>query len=155
MSDTPPTDGPPDPPDDGDGPPDGGPPDRPGAGAGGRGGGATSLGLEPNIAALLAYVAGWISGLVIYLIEQDHPEVRFHAAQSILISLVLIGVYIALSVIGLIPVIGLVVLPVFLILGLASVGLWIYLLVQGYNLKHTKLPVVGDMAEQWADRPIG
>lgn len=45
---------------------------------------ATSTGLEPNIAALLSYILGWLTGIVFILIEKDNKFVRFHAMQSII-----------------------------------------------------------------------
>lgn len=111
---------------------------------------ATSTGLDPKIASLLAYAFGWISGLIIYLVEKQHREVRFHAAQSVLVSLALTVAFIALSILMLIPVVNLLVLLVQVLLGLAAFALWIYMMIQGYNLRHVKLPVVGDMAEEWA-----
>jgi uncharacterized membrane protein len=41
--------------------------------------------LSPNVAGLLCYVAGWISGIVFLVIEQKNRFVRFHAAQSIIV----------------------------------------------------------------------
>lgn len=35
---------------------------------------------------------------------------------------------------------------------LVSFALWIFLGVQGYQLKHTKLPVVGAIAERWTTK---
>jgi uncharacterized membrane protein len=46
----------------------------------------TRSGLPENIAALLSYVLGWITGLVFLLIDK-RPYVRFHAAQSIVVFL--------------------------------------------------------------------
>lgn len=113
----------------------------------------TSTGLDPKVAGLLAYLLGWVSGLVLYLVEKEHREVRFHAAQSILVSVALIALYIPLMILGFIPVIGLIAWVLSLLLGLAGFALWVYLLVQGFNLNHVRLPVVGAMAEQWAAKP--
>src|SRR3954466_11630516 len=46
----------------------------------------SSTGLDENIAALLSYIAGWITGLVFFLIEKDSRLVRFHAMQSLILS---------------------------------------------------------------------
>jgi uncharacterized membrane protein len=101
-------------------------------------------GLDPKIGGLLSYLLfGWIGGLIMYL-TQTHPEVRFHAAQSIL---TFGGLTIVSFVVGLIPGLGVVLSP---LIGLLSLVLWIILSIKGYNLEHFKLPVVGDMAEQWA-----
>jgi len=41
------------------------------------------LGLDRNVSALLSYLFGWLSGLVVILIEKEDGFVRFHAMQSI------------------------------------------------------------------------
>ena len=43
---------------------------------------APALGPNPRVASALAYSAWWASGAVIWLIERDRPEVRFHGMQS-------------------------------------------------------------------------
>src|SRR6185503_10291553 len=48
----------------------------------------SSTGLDENVAALLSYIAGWVSGLIFFLIEKDSRLVRFHAMQSILLNAV-------------------------------------------------------------------
>src|SRR5215208_7905053 len=48
--------------------------------------GKSSTGLDENIAALLSYVFGWISGLIFFLIEKESRLVRFHAMQSLLLN---------------------------------------------------------------------
>lgn len=122
---------------------------------------AAAAGLDPKIAALLAYGLGWIGGLIMYFTQKE-PEVRFHAAQSILTFgplhalLVLLsffgGGFFGLGFGG-----GLGGFFLFSLLSfavwIASLVLWIFLSIKGYNLQHYKLPVVGDMAEQWAARP--
>jgi len=42
------------------------------------------LGPDPRVASALAYLAWWLSGVVVWLIERDRPAVRFHAMQSML-----------------------------------------------------------------------
>ena len=63
----------------------------------------SSTGLEANVAGLLCYVLGWISGLVFILIEQESKFVRYHAMQSIY---VFGAISVAAIVLGWIPVIG-------------------------------------------------
>src|SRR4026209_1197075 len=46
----------------------------------------SSTGLDENIAALLSYVFGWVSGLIFFLIEKDSRLVSVHAMQSILLK---------------------------------------------------------------------
>lgn len=107
--------------------------------------------LDPKLGGLLAYLFGWVSGLVIYLTQRDR-EVRFHAAQSILFSGLLTVVGIAVNILGALlgGFLGLLLSLAYLLVALGSFALWIYLMVSGYSQKHVKLPVIGDVAEQWA-----
>ena len=41
----------------------------------------TSLGLEENVAGLLTYVLGWLTGLIFLLAEKKSKFVRFHACN--------------------------------------------------------------------------
>lgn len=113
----------------------------------------TSAGLDPKIGGLLAYLLGPIGGLVIYLTQQDR-EVRFHGAQSVALGAASIAFWIAWTVltfvIGQVPILGLLFSLLGLVVGLAIIALWIFMVVQGYSLQHRKLPVIGDLAEQWA-----
>ena len=59
----------------------------------------SSTGLDENIAALLSYVFGWVSGLIFFLIEKDSRLVKFHAMQSILFNVFIAVVGIVLWII--------------------------------------------------------
>jgi uncharacterized membrane protein len=109
----------------------------------------TSLGVDANLLGLLAYLLGLVSGLVILLLEKRHAEVRFHAAQSIVVSVALIVLGIVSGALMFLPVIGLLASTV---LWVGSLVLWVYLLVQGYRLNHVELPVLGRFAVQLAAR---
>src|SRR5574337_888009 len=41
-------------------------------------------GLTENVAGLLCYVLGWITGLIFFLVDK-RPYVRFHAAQAVVV----------------------------------------------------------------------
>ncbi len=104
----------------------------------------TSTGLAENVAGLLCYVLGWISGLVFFLIEKENKFVRFHALQSIIVFGVL---FVAGFVIGWIPIIGWIIK--WLICVLAFI-LWIVLMVKAYQGEKYKLPWAGNLAEKYA-----
>ena len=57
----------------------------------------TSMGLEPNLAGLLCYVLGWITGFIFFILEKENQFVRFHAMQSIVVFGALTVVNIVLS----------------------------------------------------------
>jgi len=122
----------------------------------------TRSGLPENIAALLSYVLGWITGLVFLLIDK-RPYVRFHAAQSIVVFL---GLQILQAVLG----------PIFgmgwwvggggywgaftfgtLLLNLISMitlALWILLMLKAFQGVRFKVPLAGDIAENVAHRAV-
>jgi len=102
----------------------------------------TSTGLQANIAGLLCYVLGWISGLVFILIEKENKFVRFHAMQSII---VFGTISIVSFVLSWIPLIGSVIS--WLLSGLALV-LWIVLMIKAYQGAMYKLPWAGNLAEK-------
>src|SRR3984885_12992205 len=65
--------------------------------AGGPAVASPTAGMEENVAGLLCYVLGWVTGLIFFLIDK-RPFVRFHAAQSIGLSIALFAVYLIIGV---------------------------------------------------------
>lgn len=104
----------------------------------------TSLGMEENVEALLCYLAGWITGLVFFLLEKESKFVKFHAMQSIVTFLVLtlLGFFA-----GAIPFIG---WMIAILIWPLNLILWILLMVKAYQGEKFKLPVIGDFAEKQA-----
>lgn len=99
--------------------------------------------LQPNVAGLLCYLVGWITGLVFFLIEKDDDFVRFHAKQSIIVF----GTFFVISlIIGWIPIIGWI---VSMLLSIFALILWILLMIKAYQGERFKLPLAGDLAEKW------
>ena len=104
----------------------------------------TSTGLSENVAGLLCYVLGWVSGIVFFLIEPDNKFVRFHAIQSIIVFGIL---NIASLILGWIPFIG----AFFAwIIGVLSFILWIVLMIKAYQGTRYKVPWAGNLAEKRA-----
>jgi uncharacterized membrane protein len=101
----------------------------------------SSTGLPVHIAAALAYVFGFISGVFLLVIEKDSADVRFHAAQS---SIVFIGATVVNFLLIALPLVGWLLVPVFV---LGMVGLWVLLIVKALSGVRYKLPWVGDFAE--------
>ncbi|MBA7624734.1 hypothetical protein ES703_32146 [subsurface metagenome] len=102
----------------------------------------SSTGLDENVAGLLCYVLGWISGLVFVLIEQKSKFVRFHAIQSIYVFGVLT---VASIILGWIPFIGAVFAGLIWLFG---VVLWIVLMIKAYQGTKFKVRWAGDFAEK-------
>jgi len=115
----------------------------------------SSTGLSANVAGLLCYVAGWVTGIVFVVLEKKSIFVKFHAWQSIMTFGVLTLAHLILSrmlidigwstfSLGLIRV-G----TVFgWIIGLGMLALAIILVIQAYQGKMWKVPWAGDWAEK-------
>ena len=104
--------------------------------------GSTDTGIKPNIAALLAYLLGFVTGLVFLLIEKNNKFVRFHAMQSII---VFGAIFVAQWVISFVPGIGVLMSG---LLSLAAVVLWVVLMVKAFQGEKFKLPWAGAVAEK-------
>ena len=108
----------------------------------------TESGMQQNIAGLLCYILGWLTGLIFFFIDK-RPFVRFHAMQSIITFGALTVIHIMLSIIftsmfswrlfALWSTIS-------SLLGLLQLVLWIFLMVKAYQNQWYKLPLVGDIA---------
>jgi uncharacterized membrane protein len=107
-------------------------------------------GMEENVAGLVAYIFGWITGLIFLLIDK-RPFVKFHAAQSIAFTICILPCWVALWIIELvlahIPIIGFLGLIMFPIFGLAIFATWIFLMYKAYSHEKFKLPIIGNIVE--------
>lgn len=112
--------------------------------------GATSMNMDPNTAAGLSYLAWIITGLIFFLGEKQNRFVRFHAMQSIITSVVLIVLNVVLSILFALPFIGLIGCVLGPLVWIGTVVLWIVLMIQGFQGKYFKLPIIGDYAERYA-----
>jgi uncharacterized membrane protein len=125
----------------------------------------SSTGLDENLAALLSYIATWLSGLVFFLIEKDSRLVRFHAMQAILLGaaaavggivLWVLWVVVTLIFAQIADILGtLAGLVMGLLLGvfyLAIVIAWVMCLIKSYQGQYFKLPVLGNFAEKFSTK---
>lgn len=111
----------------------------------------SSTGLDPNVAAALAYLAGPFSGVTVLLAERRSAYVRFHAWQAI----------IGLGGLALVPLVLL--MSAFLVLFLSPLAFtlmyrlaalaaiiwllaWLVCLYQAFTGKEWELPLVGKFA---------
>ncbi len=123
---------------------------------------ATSTGLQENVAGLLCYVLGWITGLIFFFIDK-RPFVRFHAAQSIV---VFGGLHLLAFIIRMIFGFGIyggsglfwagfsLIMLLVGIINLVAFILWIVLMIQAYQGKRFEVPIAAPLAKQLAGRPL-
>ena len=125
--------------------------------AGGAGGTAVQTasatgGLTDNVAGMLAYVT--IIPAIVFLVMEPYNKnrfIRFHSFQSIFFAVAWTVIWIALSIVGMIPVLGWATLIIWPLIGLGGLIIWVILLLKAYQGHMFKLPIIGDMAEKQAN----
>ena len=106
----------------------------------------TSTGLQENIESLLCYLGFWVSGIIFIMIEPSNRTVRFHAFQS---TIVFAALNVAYYVFWFVPLFGWIINS---LLGALAFILWVVLMVRAYQGQKWKLPLIGGLAERWANR---
>jgi uncharacterized membrane protein len=115
--------------------------------------GGTSMGMAQNTEAGLSYVLGWITGLIFFLGEKQNRFVRFHAMQSILFFGSVSILNVILNIAGSsVHSLGIAFSCLSGIVGIASLVIWVILMINAFQGKYFKLPVVGDYAEKYANQ---
>lgn len=124
----------------------------------------TETGLDSNVAGALSYLLGVVTGVIFYVLEPEDEYVRFHAAQSIATFGILFVAYVALSVIGTMVSVAFLagggagffvgsMLSLFLglawlVMGLGSLALWVFLMVRAYQGRTVRVPVAAGIADR-------
>jgi uncharacterized membrane protein len=117
---------------------------------------ASQTGMSENVAGLLCYLLGWVTGIIFYLIDK-RPFVRFHAAQSMV---TFGGLHVLNIVLGIIFGMGMMFrggygafgmgAAFYSLIGLVSFVLWILLMVKAYQHEKFEVPVVGGIAKSFS-----
>jgi uncharacterized membrane protein len=120
--------------------------------------GAPSAGMTNNVVACLAYLVGWVTGLIFLVIEpyKNDKFVRFHAFQSIFYDVAVFALWMAIWIVG-----GILTVvshglfgPLMFLIGLlfffAFIAGKILLMVKAYGNQQFKLPFIGDLAAKQA-----
>ena len=114
--------------------------------------------MSSNVAGLLTYILGFITGVIFLVIEpyKNDKFVRFHAFQSIFLS----AVWIAFRIVWGYVVMGLIWNPfsglwgllglVSMLVSLAFLACVLFMMYKAYNNELFKLPVIGDLAAKQA-----
>ena len=131
--------------------------------------GKSALGLDGNLAAALGYPIGIIA-IISLIMEKENKFVKFHALQSILLHVAFIVVAIVVWILGIIllvagaaasaatnsgaagGLIGMLFGLVWLVVIVAYIGGLIFAAVKSYGGAEFKLPVIGNMAANFANK---
>ncbi|HEU0368164.1 MAG TPA: hypothetical protein VFR42_03075 [Candidatus Acidoferrum sp.] len=114
----------------------------------------SSEGLQENVAALLAYVLGWLTGIIFLLIDK-RPYVKFHAAQSIVVfgglTILRIGIGIVGGIFGGLSGLG-AIFALGTVISLVGLVLWILLMVKAYQHQNFRVPIAAGIADSIAGK---
>ena len=118
----------------------------------------STTGLTPRVAAVMAYLAGPFSGVLVLMAERTSSYVRFHAWQSIiglgglgLLVAVLLGVSFASVIVSATAFRTLLTLTWLIWVG--WIVLWGVCVVKAFGGRRWKLPIAGAYAERFSARP--
>jgi uncharacterized membrane protein len=116
---------------------------------------STSTGVDARLSSMLCYAGWWVTGLVFLFAERKHPDVRFHAAQSLIVFGVLSVVLFLCG--GASAIAFVVATPTFQViqaignaLWFGAVLLWLFLLVKTWRGETWRVPMAGDLATRIA-----
>jgi uncharacterized membrane protein len=112
--------------------------------------------MPPQLKGVLAYAFMPLSSIVMYFVEPKNKFIRFHSVQAFAVGVALLILNRLLGAIfGAIPytpgissVFGL----IQVLVGLGSLALWVMLMMAAYRGQEWKLPVLGDMAADFANK---
>ena len=127
--------------------------------------GKSALGLDPNVAAGLAYIpfcaVNLIMSIIILVTDKTNKLARFHAMQSLLLMGASIVGYIVVVILTMIIGVGAAAMNMpalaslgFLVLGvygLAVLAAVVMSCIKAFTGEIFKLPVIGDMADKWSN----
>jgi uncharacterized membrane protein len=130
--------------------------------------GKTALGLDANVGALLCYLGnlvcalGLIYSIVVIVTDKTNKLTKFHAFQSVLLTVAGIIIGIPLYIILLIgffaidtqigaPIISGLMMLVLMVFGLAMFVLTVLAAIKGFQGQIYKIPIIGNLADKYSN----
>jgi len=111
----------------------------------------TAGGLTDNVAGMLAYFT--ILPAILFLVLEPYNRrafIRFHSFQCIFFAVAWTVMWIGLSIVAHVPILGWLTVLIWPIIGLLGFIIWIVLILKAYQGQMFRLPIVGDMAAKQA-----
>jgi uncharacterized membrane protein len=112
---------------------------------------AAASGMTDNMAGMLAYIT--FIPAIIFLVTAPYNQsrfVRFHSYQSIFFCVAVVAIKVLLSILTFVPFMIFITGPLFLLVSLGALILWIIVLLKANQGQMFKIPVIGDLAEKQA-----
>jgi uncharacterized membrane protein len=106
----------------------------------------TPFGLEPNVAAGLAYLLGVIGGIIMLVGGGTNKFVKWAACQSITFFVCVFLIYWVLGWVFLfVGFLGGLIIPIFWLIRLGILVGWLYLTITAFQGKEVRLPIIGNL----------
>jgi Predicted membrane protein len=100
------------------------------------GGTPSAAGSNKKTYTILAYLFGWITGLIFLFVGKDDPDVKWNAANSVV---VFGGLSIILVVVGLIPIVQILAIPLWIV----AFIYWVIFMIQALQGTGQRIPAPG------------
>ncbi len=129
--------------------------------------GKTALGLDANVGALICYLGnlvcalGLIYSIVVIVTDKTNKLTRFHAFQSVLLTVAGIVIGIPLYIIMFVgifidaqigaPLLTMIMGLVLMVFGLAMFVLTVLAAIKGFQGQIYKVPVIGNLADKYSN----
>ncbi|TME58386.1 MAG: hypothetical protein E6I58_02825 [Chloroflexi bacterium] len=110
--------------------------------------GAGAAASNKRMYTILAYVLGWLGGLIFLFVGKDDPDVKWNASQSLIIFG---GLSIVIVILSFIPVVGWIAEFILFVIGFIF---WVYFLVQSLQGTGQRIPapVIGTTIAPYVDQ---
>jgi len=114
-------------------------------------------GVDKKTGAILSYVLGWVTGVIFLFVGKDDPDVKYHAAQSIVFFGGMTVVFWVLNFLGGIIDVGAINALIWLakiVLSVFTLVIWVMCLVRAnsYGGARFELPVVNNLVTPYAEQ---
>jgi uncharacterized membrane protein len=86
-----------------------------------------------------------IFALIPFLVKKDDPYISWHARQGVFLMLATFAAFVVMMVLMFIPLLGLLMIPVYALVSLGVIGLSVYCMVQAINGKRWPIPVLAKL----------
>jgi uncharacterized membrane protein len=107
--------------------------------------------LQPNIAGLLCYILGWLTGIIFLFVDRNDKFVRFHAWQSIVtFGILTIAIWVMNPLTLITGTLFSLLSALYRVIVVLSLFLWIFLMFSAFKGKKYALPLAGSIARKLA-----
>lgn len=114
---------------------------------------AASSGINTRTGALLSYLLEWITGIIFLFVGKGNPDVKYHAAQSLVwfgsltVLNLIVNIISSFNGLGVIGIVG-------ALISLVSFISWLYCLYKAWtgNGARFELPIVGGVVTPYAEQ---